>query len=110
MSIPMNKRDLRQNAYIERAKSARGFARMLVPAAFIVLGTGIWKDPDLGPKLAEGLEVIRPTAASYLVDTPLEDLLGPATSDELVQQGNFGNEQLVVSNILPVTTDVASRN
>ncbi len=109
MSMNLTKRDIRQNAYRERSRSARGIARLLMPFAFVVLGTAIWQDPDLGPKLAEGLEVIRPTAASYLVDTPLEDILGPVPEDDLVQDED-ALDQIVVANGLPESTVPVNRN
>lgn len=80
-----------------------------MPVALIVTGTAIWNDPDLGPKLAEGLEVIRPTAASYLVDTPLEDMLGPVAQDELARD-NTNPERVMVASGFPASTVPVNRN
>lgn len=77
MMQEVNKKDLRQFAYRERAIRAKTYARVLLPVAMFAIGTSAWTDPDLGPQLVEGLEEIRPIAATYLVDTPFEDMLGP---------------------------------
>jgi hypothetical protein len=74
---PFNKRDLRQAAYNSRSKSARRFARVLMPVALFCLGTALWSDPVLAPKLIQGVEEIRPVLAKYAADTPLEDIVGP---------------------------------
>jgi hypothetical protein len=101
--MQLSKRDIRQRAYLERGRSARRFARILVPLMFLTLGTAIWQDPDLGPQLAEGLEVIRPTAASFLVDTPLEDFLGPVPED--LAQNDSADDRIAGAALPQIATD-----
>ena len=108
MTIQMSKRDIRQHAYRERARSARGYARMLMPVVFIVLGTALWQDPKLGPVLAEGLTEVKPLAASYLQDTPFEDLLGPVPSEETASANQ--DAQITVSASLPTSVLPIDRN
>ena len=108
MTIQMSKRDIRQHAYRERARSARGYARMLLPVAFIVLGTALWQDPKLGPVLAEGLTEVKPLAASYLQNTPFENLLGPAPAAETAAAEP--GDQITVSAALPTSVLPINRN
>jgi len=73
----VDKKSARQFAYRERAIRAKTYARVLVPVAMFAVSATVWMDPELRPQVAEGLEEIRPIAATYLVDTPFEDMLGP---------------------------------
>ncbi|MEM9577986.1 MAG: hypothetical protein AAF999_13345 [Pseudomonadota bacterium] len=81
----------------------------MIPIIFVTFGVAVWHDPDLGPKLAEGLEVIHPMAAGYLTDTPLENILGPVTDADLVQNGEAAG-QIVVANGLPRSAVPVNRN
>jgi hypothetical protein len=103
MSMQMSKRDTQQSAYLKRSGSARALARMLMPVAAVILATGLWNDPALGPILAEGLEELRPAAARYLVDTPFEDLLGPLPETDLAQDTS-PEERITAAAELPAST------
>jgi hypothetical protein len=109
MTMTLNKRDLRQKTYIARASRARGYARMLMPLALFALGTAAWQDPDLGPQLAEGLEEIRPVAAGYLADTPLENILGPVPEDEITAESEETG-QITIAAGLPNSAVPVNRN
>lgn len=82
MKQDLSKSKMRQFSYRERAVRARTYARVLMPVCFFVAGATVWQDPVLGPQLSEGLTEIKPIAASYLADTPLESLLGPLQLEE----------------------------
>jgi hypothetical protein len=80
--MQLSKREKRQYDYKERSRTARSYARLLMPVTAIVLGTAAWQDPDLGPKLDTALAELRPEAARLVAETPLEDLLRPILADE----------------------------
>jgi hypothetical protein len=88
-----NKRDLRQAAYNSRSRSARRFARLLMPVAMFSLGTAIWSDPVLGPQLMEGVEEIRPVLAKYAANTPLEDFAGPVPEAATTEDAGEATEE-----------------
>ncbi|MEM1072860.1 MAG: hypothetical protein AAF665_00545 [Pseudomonadota bacterium] len=69
-------RDIRQTAYVERATTARLYARLLIPVTGIVLSTALWSDKEVGPDLAQTIEDAKPLAAKYLAGTPLEGAFG----------------------------------
>ncbi|MGD9294414.1 MAG: hypothetical protein PVI41_05980 [Roseobacter sp.] len=81
MKQDVSKSTLRQFNYRERALRARTYARILMPVCLFLASATAWQDPVLGAKLSDGLTEIKPIAASYLADTPLEDLLGPLQAD-----------------------------
>jgi hypothetical protein len=97
--MQLSKKDTRQIAYRRRADSARTWARLMIPVTFIVTGTAVWQDPQIGPKLEGGLEVVRPMAARYLTDTPLENILGPVPQDDVVEAGAEEGQLTVASNL-----------
>ncbi|MGA9412482.1 MAG: hypothetical protein WBV78_18820 [Roseobacter sp.] len=77
MTQEVDKKAIRQFAYRERSIRAQTYARVLMPVAVFAVGATVWMDPDLRPQVTAGIEEIRPIVATYLVDTPFEDLLGP---------------------------------
>lgn len=92
---------MRQAAFQERASTARLYARLLMPVTFVVLGTALWSDPQVGPKLADGLEEVRPIAAQYLAGTPLENILGPVPEATSQSAGADNEDRVTVSAGLP---------
>ncbi|WP_227267475.1 hypothetical protein [Roseobacter weihaiensis] len=110
MRKPISRRDLRQVAYRQRASSARLYARLLMPVTVFVLATGLWSDPVVGPQLVQGLEEIRPIAASYLVDTPLENILGPAPATEDTVDAADVEGRVTASTSLPPSVVPINRN
>ena len=77
MLTKIDKRQRRQAACQDRARSSRFYAKVLIPVAMITMSTALWSDPVLGPKLAQGLEEVKPVLAKYAQNTPLEDAFGP---------------------------------
>lgn len=77
MITKFEKRQRRQSKYRNRARSARLCAKLLIPVAMVFLTSALWSDPVLGPRLAQGVQEIKPVLAGYLEDTPLEDIFGP---------------------------------
>ena len=75
MVMQVDKRESRQAEYLKRSGKARFYARILMPITLVTLSTGIWSDPVWGPKLAEGVEEIKPMVASYLQETPFADVM-----------------------------------
>jgi hypothetical protein len=68
MSMHLNLKDFRHEAYRERARTARRAAVMLMPLACLVLGTAVWKDPDLQPRVQQGIETLHPIAVAHLAE------------------------------------------
>lgn len=106
-----DKKSIRQFAYRERAIRAKTYARVLMPVAVFAVGASVWKDPDLGPQMTETFQEIRPVAASYLVNTPFEDMLGPLPEPERTQaQAEPADaEQVTASFDLPEDTVPVNR-
>ena len=101
--MQMSKKELRQTAYLKRSAVARRTGRFLMPAAAVLLASAIWDDPVLGPQLAQGLEEVRPTAARYLIDTPLHGMLGPVPQDQVA--GDIAEDaRLAAASRLPQIT------
>ncbi|MFK7743827.1 MAG: hypothetical protein AB8B47_02130 [Roseobacter sp.] len=96
MVTHVDKRLRRQKAYAKRSRSARFFARVLMPVAMVTLSTSIWSDPVWGPKLAEGVEEVKPMVATYLADTPFADMLGPVEVTQPVDDPSQGNDDVRV--------------
>lgn len=99
----VDKKAVRQFAYRERAIRAKIYARVLMPVAIFAVGASVWKDPDLRPQVTEGIEEIRPIAASYLEDTPFEDMLGPLPEPTPTEAagGSTEDDQVTASVDLP---------
>ncbi len=93
MKQDVSKSTIRQFNYRERALRARTYARILMPVCFFVASATAWQDPVLGAKLSEGLTEIKPIAANYLANTPLEDLIGPLQLDQATE----GNERVTAA-------------
>lgn len=81
-----------------------------MPVTMFVLATGLWSDPVVGPQLAEGFKEIRPIAASYLVDTPLEDILRPAPATEDPGEAAEVGRRVTASTSLPPSVVPINRN
>ena len=76
----MNKQEKsqrRQLAYLNRARSARLYGKLLIPVALVALSTSLWSDPVLGPQLEAGVDEMQPFLASYAQNTPLDGVFGP---------------------------------
>lgn len=101
MRRDLSKSDIRQYNYRERAIRARTYARILMPVCLFVASATAWQDPVLGAKLSEGLTEIKPIAANFIADTPLEDLLGPLQLDAPQDQAAKADERVTAAADFP---------
>ncbi|MEE4189313.1 MAG: hypothetical protein V2I76_12790 [Roseobacter sp.] len=96
-----NIRDLRQHACRERAIRARMYARILMPVFVFAAATCVWQDQDMRDEVTAAILEIRPMVASYLVDTPLENMLGPLTVEDTT---DADDHQLADASALPTSS------
>ncbi len=66
----------RQTEYLSRSRSARFYAKILMPITAVAFSLALWSDEEIKPQLIAQVEEIKPVVAEYLADTPLQDMLG----------------------------------
>lgn len=97
-------RDRRQSAYLERSKTARLYAKMLIPVAMLVLSAGVWLDPVLNPRVIQGLEEVKPIVDAVLAGEPISEVLaanrespGPDAAEEDSEQSGLPPASVAVT-------------
>jgi hypothetical protein len=68
MMMHHSKKDRRQAQYLSRARSARFYARMLMPVTALAASGAMWMDPVIGPRMAERYEFVQPIIAKVIED------------------------------------------
>ena len=80
MMFQPDKKQRRQDAYRRRAKRAFTLAKLMIPVCFLTVSASAWSDPVLGPRLAAGLQEVKPMVAAVMDGTPVMEVLADATA------------------------------
>ncbi|WP_295314787.1 hypothetical protein [Roseobacter sp.] len=75
MTPGLNKKDRRQIACLQRAASARFYAKVLMPITAIVFSTALWSDPVIQPQLQQKIDDFRPMVETALDGGSVDEIL-----------------------------------